>query len=107
MVTHLNEIEFIAREIEKETCFIDFYATWCPPCQMLAPVLEKVSENYTGSMNFYKINIDENPNIAHKFQVTHVPTLITLKNGAIADKAVGFLDEQKLSDFIDNTLSTE
>ena len=101
MVLHINEQDFAGKE--NETCLIDFYADWCPPCQMIAPVLEKISEKYKNEMNFYKINIDENINIAQTYEITHVPTIIVLKNGKIANKAVGYLDEAKLSDFIEST----
>ncbi|MCL1859430.1 MAG: thioredoxin [Oscillospiraceae bacterium] len=99
MILHLTEKEF--EEKEFETCLIDFSAEWCPPCQMLAPVLETVAETHKDKMNFYKIDIDESINLAQKYGVTHVPTLIILKNGEVADKAVGFMDEAKLSEFIE------
>ena len=103
MIININEKEFEKKE--NETCLIDFYASWCPPCQMLAPVLEKVSDKYADKLNFYKINIDENMNIAQKYEIMYVPTLIILKDGAIAGKASGFMDESKLSDFIEKSLN--
>ena len=102
MIVHLNENEF--QDKENETCLIDFYADWCPPCQMLAPVLEKAADNYNDEINFYKINIDENINMAEKYEITHVPTLVILKDGKIAGKTAGFMDESALFDFIEKAI---
>ena len=99
MILHINEKEF--EEKVSETCLVDFYADWCPPCQMLAPVLEKMAEKYKDRLNFYKINIDENINTAMKYEITHVPTLAVFKGGEIADRAAGFMQEDILSDFIE------
>ena len=101
MIQSINEKDFAGKE--SETCLIDFYADWCPPCQMIAPVLEVISEKYKDEMSFYKINIDENIGIAQKYEITHVPTIIVLKNGKVANRAVGFLDEVKLADMIEST----
>jgi len=108
MIVHLNEKEFEEKAKENknknETCLVDFYADWCPPCKMLAPVLEAVSEKYKDKINFYKINIDENNSIALKYEIMYVPTLIIFKNGEILEKTSGFMNEQQLSDFIDKSI---
>jgi len=98
MIIEIEEKEF--EEKIKETCIIDFFATWCPPCKILLPVIEKVSEEYKDRLNFYKINIDESPNIAEKYGVLYIPTLILFKNGEKLNEASGVMGEEKLIEFI-------
>jgi thioredoxin 1 len=68
---------------------VDFWAAWCGPCKMIAPVVEKLAGQYAGRMKFCKLNIDENPQTAGKFQVMSIPTLLFFNNGQVADKVVG------------------
>lgn len=98
MVIELNENDF--DEKTKQTCLVDFFATWCPPCQMLTPIVEKVSEDYKDKLKFYKINIDQNSAIAEKFEIMYVPTLILFKNGEAINKESSFMEEKKLIEFI-------
>lgn len=98
MVIELNENDF--DEKIKQTCLVDFFATWCPPCQILTPIVEKVSEDYKDKLKFYKINIDENSAIAEKFEIMYVPTLILFKNGKAINKESSFMEEEKLIEFI-------
>jgi len=98
MEMEINEKDF--SEKIKGTCVVDFFATWCPPCKMLAPVFAKVSEEYGNKLGFYKVNIDENNNIANKYGITHVPTLVLFKNGSPINKTSGFMDEKELIKFI-------
>ena len=99
MVEEINDKVF-ADKI-KGTCIVDFFATWCPPCKMLAPVVEKVSEEYGSKLNFYKVNIDSNISIAEKYQITHVPTLVVFKNGSPVKRVSGYMGEDELKKFID------
>jgi len=99
MAIEINEKEFSDKI--KEVCIVDFFASWCPPCKMLAPVFEKVSEQYGDKLNFYKMNVDENIKIAEEYQVMHVPTLVLFKNGKAVNKASGFMNEEELINFID------
>ncbi len=68
---------------------VDFWAAWCGPCKMIAPVVEKLAGQYAGRMKFCKLNVDENPQTAGKFQVMSIPTLLFFKGGQLADKVVG------------------
>lgn len=102
MIEHISENEF--ENITNENCIIDFYATWCMPCKMLAPVFETVSENYEDKLKFYKVNIDENPKLTEKLSIMHVPTLVILKNGEVVNRVSGFMDERELANFIDKSL---
>lgn len=79
---------------------VDFYASWCGPCKMLAPVLENVKNKYEGSIKVMKIDIDENKEIASKYSIMSVPTLMFFANGELVRKEVGFMPQEKLEDII-------
>ncbi|MDP3917074.1 MAG: thioredoxin [Nanoarchaeota archaeon] len=83
---------------------VDFWSEECQPCIQLAPVLERVAENYKDKLNFYKINIAGNAEIFTEHGVRSVPTLIIFKNGSPASESVGFKDENFLSDWIEENL---
>lgn len=69
---------------------VDFWATWCGPCRMLAPVIEEIARDYEGRVKVGKINVDEEPALAARYNVSSIPTVIVFKNGVIANKSVGF-----------------
>ena len=97
MVTEINEKEF-SEKLEGK-CLVDFYASWCPPCKMLSPVIDEVSEEIE-NVNFYKVNIDENIELANKYGIMTVPTLIIFKDGEIINRESGFMAKDKLKEFI-------
>ena len=68
---------------------VDFFAVWCPPCQRIAPVIDEIAAEVEGSAEVYKLNIDENPDIASKYGVMSVPTFIVFKNGEAVNQMVG------------------
>ena len=102
MVTEINETEFNNKI--NETCIVDFYATWCPPCKMLSPVIEKVSEEYGSKLNFHKLNVDENNSISERYQIMAVPTIVIFKNGNVANRVSGYMGEKQLIEFINKSL---
>lgn len=75
---------------------LDFWATWCGPCQMLAPVLEELAEEYEGKVKIGKVNVDEEPNLAAKFHIVSIPTLILFKDGKAVDTKVGYRPKEEL-----------
>lgn len=79
---------------------VDFFATWCGPCKMLGPVFQSVSDELNTKVNFVKIDIDQFNEIASKYQVASVPTIIYFKNGNVVDKTVGFMDSDTLKNKI-------
>lgn len=83
---------------------VDFFATWCGPCKMLAPVLESVSESYEGKVKFVKIDVDEAGDIARDYSIMSIPTLIIFKNGEEAGKTVGALGAEELGEWIDENI---
>lgn len=97
MVTEINQSEF--EEKIKERCVVDFYATWCPPCKMLAPVIDELSEEMK-DIPFYKINVDENLKISEEYGIMHVPTVIVFENGETKNRVSGFIDKEQLKKFI-------
>lgn len=76
---------------------VDFWAPWCGPCRMLAPVVERVSQKFAGKAKFLKLNTDENPSVAGKYGVSGIPCLILFKGGSVADRIVGYVPEEKIS----------
>ncbi|MCR5775257.1 MAG: thioredoxin [Lachnospiraceae bacterium] len=83
---------------------VDFNATWCGPCKMMAPVLEELSAEYDGKVAFYAIDVDQNPDLAEKFSVMSIPNLVFLKNGELKDSSVGFKPKEALKGWIDSQL---
>ncbi|MGB2742648.1 MAG: thioredoxin TrxA [Cognaticolwellia sp.] len=83
---------------------VDFWAEWCGPCKMIAPLLNDVAEEYAGKLTIGKLNIDQNSNTPPKYGIRGIPTLLLFKDGAIADTKVGALSKTQLKEFIDNNL---
>jgi len=80
---------------------IDFWAEWCGPCRMIAPIVEDLSTVYDGKVVILKCDVDENPEIALKFGIKNIPTLVFLKNGELVDKLVGAVQRSKITEKLD------
>jgi thioredoxin 1 len=93
-----------ADEIKEGVVLVDFFATWCGPCKMLAPIIEELAEEYEGKVKLGKLDVDENPETAGKFGVQSIPTVIIFKDGEEADKMMGFQSKEVLKERIDNAL---
>jgi thioredoxin 1 len=88
----LTQMSFQEEVIENEgVVLVDFWAPWCGPCRMVAPILEEVDRDYEGLAKVVKVNVDENPELSSQFNVMSIPTLIIFKNGQPVDGAVGAL----------------
>jgi thioredoxin 1 len=105
MVQEINDQNFETEVVKSEIpVVVDFWAPWCGPCRMLGPVIEKVSENYSGRVKFCKINVDENQISASKFGVKSIPTVIYFKDGAKKDISVGALPENAIKSKVEALL---
>ncbi len=96
-VTQIREAQFAA-EVEKATLpvVVDFYATWCGPCKMLTPRLDKVAGEFGGKMKFVKVNVDEAQELAGRFRVEGIPTLLFIKNGKVEERVTGLVTKEAL-----------
>lgn len=81
---------------------VDYWAEWCGPCKMIAPILEEIVADYAGKVKIAKLNIDENPNTPPKFGIRGIPTLMLFKNGEVEATKVGALSKSQLTAFIDS-----
>lgn len=105
MVADLNDQEFEQKVLQADTpALLDLWAPWCGPCRMIAPVVEKLAEKYDGKLNFYRLNIDENPQTPARYRVMSIPTLLFFKGGAVQDTVVGAVPEQAIKSKIDALL---
>lgn len=83
---------------------VDYWAEWCGPCKMIAPVLEEISKEYAGRVQVAKMNVDENQEIPAKYGIRGIPTLMLFKNGAVVATKVGALSKSQLTAFLDSHL---
>ena len=91
-------------EIESGITVVDFFATWCGPCKMLAPVLEGLSGEMEGKANFIKVDIDQSLDLANEFKIASVPTMLIFKDGQKVEQLLGFLPKEKIQQAIEANL---
>ena len=103
MLKIVNSDEFKS-EIENGVVLVDFFATWCGPCKMLAPVLDGLSSEMEGKAKVIKVDIDQSPDLADKFGISSVPTMMVFKDGKKADAMVGFLPKERIKETIEANL---
>lgn len=84
----------------EKTVMLDFWADWCGPCKMLAPTISEIAEEFSDSVKVGKVNVDEQPELADKFGITSIPTVIVFKNGKISGNSVGYVPKSKLEQMI-------
>ncbi len=104
-IVYLNSDNF-SDEVEKYSgvVLVDFYADWCGPCRMLAPVIEQLANEYAGRAKICKINTDDAQSIAYKYQISGIPTVILFKNGKIVETIVGFRPKEHYSKILSANL---
>ena len=84
---------------------VDFWAPWCGPCRMVAPVVEELSNEYDGKVKFVKLNTDDNPRVASQFGIRSIPTLLIFKDGQVSGQVVGFRPKSDLAKHLDAALA--
>lgn len=95
-ILHLNQENFDKTINGAETALVDFWAPWCGPCKMLGPVFEEAEKEVNGKAVLAKVNVDEQQDLAVRFGVTSIPTLILFKNGKEVKRSLGFIDKTKI-----------
>ena len=105
LIKHISDATFDA-EVLKSTkpVLVDYWAEWCGPCKMIAPILDEVATGYAGKLQITKMNVDENREIPAKFGIRGIPTLMLFKGGQLAATKVGALSKAQLAQFLDANL---
>jgi len=104
-IKYVSDASFDADVMKSDKpVLLDFWAEWCGPCKMIAPILDEVAKDYGDKVQIAKINVDENQQVPAKFGIRGIPTLILFKNGAVAAQKVGALSKSQLTAFLDGNL---
>jgi thioredoxin 1 len=104
-ITHVTDSAFEQEVLSSELpVLVDFWAEWCGPCKMIAPVLEEIAEEYSGRLKVCKLDVDSNGETPQKYSVRGIPTLIVFKDGNAEATKVGALSKTQLKDFIDASI---
>lgn len=104
-ILHVSDASFEADVLKADgPVLLDFWAEWCGPCKMIAPILDQAAQEYAGRLTVAKLNIDENPDTPAKFGVRGIPTLMLFNNGEVVATKVGALAKSQLQSFIDSNI---
>ncbi len=98
-IVHLDKNTF-DDEISRGTTLVDFWATWCGPCRMQAPILDELDKELGGTVKIGKVDVDSEMELAKRYRVMSIPTLLVFKNGELASRAVGLQDIEKLREMV-------
>ncbi|MEF9438059.1 MAG: thioredoxin [Candidatus Mariimomonas ferrooxydans] len=88
----------------QDVIMVDFWAVWCSPCKMISPIVEELAKDYEGKAKFFKINTDENPDLASRYKIRGIPTLMFFKKGQLVDQVVGVVPKTQLKAKLDSLL---
>ncbi len=105
LIKHVSDASFKSDVLDaSKPVLVDYWAEWCGPCKMIAPILDEVSKDYDGRPQIAKMNVDDNREVPAKFGIRGIPTLMIFKNGQLAATKVGALSKAQLTAFIDQNL---
>ena len=104
-IVHVSDDSFETDVIKSEIpVLVDYWADWCGPCKMIAPILEEIAGQYAGKLKITKLNIDENPSTPPKYGIRGIPTLMLFKSGEVEATKVGAMSKSQLTAFLDSNL---
>ncbi|MGB0449547.1 MAG: thioredoxin TrxA [Porticoccaceae bacterium] len=104
-IVHTTDASFESDVLQSDVpALVDFWAAWCGPCKMIAPLLDELADEYAGRVKICKVDVDSNPETAAKFNVRGIPTLLVFKNGTVEATKVGALSKAQLVEFVDSLL---
>tara|TARA_S200000501_G_scaffold5368_1_gene4615 strand:+ start:11090 stop:11416 length:327 start_codon:yes stop_codon:yes gene_type:complete len=97
--------DFKSEVVESDApVLVDFWAEWCGPCKVIAPVVEELANDYKGKIKFGKVNVDDNNMVASEYGVRSIPTLLIFKNGSVVNQIVGAVPKEKITDILDTVI---
>ena len=102
LIKHVSDATFDGDVVQSDKpVLVDYWAEWCGPCKMIAPILDEVAKDYTGRLQIAKMNVDENREVPAKYGIRGIPTLMLFKSGQLAATKVGALSKAQLTSFLD------
>ena len=104
-IQHVNSEEWHKLEADAKPTFVDFWAAWCAPCRMIAPAFEKLADKYGHEFNFAKVDVDEAPELAARFGIRSIPTLLLIKGGKVIEQVIGARPYEALASVLDAHLA--
>ncbi len=104
-IEHVSDADFESRVLQSDLpVLVDFWAEWCGPCKMIAPILDEIADQYAGRLIVAKLNIDDNPATPPRYGIRGIPTLMLFKNGNVEATKVGAVSKSQLAAFIDGNI---
>ena len=106
LIKHISDASFEADVLQStQPVLVDYWAEWCGPCKMIAPILDEMATAYSGKLQITKMNVDENREIPGQFGIRGIPTLMLFKDGKLAATKVGALSKSQMADFINQNIT--